>query len=220
MAMSDYVLGSTASPNPGEKSGEKFVVWIDRVGAFLLCLKSEVTIGGPVSQGAGADGASADVALLANLSRRHATFVRSGERYLLTAHAPLQVAGRTVHDRVDLGDGYVLALGANVRLKFRLPSVMSGTARIEFLSDHRPAHAADAIILMDETCLVGPGPENHIRCPGWPNSVLLFRREGRLWCKARDDLFLGGRHAPEGGELEPGVVVTGTDIRFRIEETR
>lgn len=211
--MSDYVLGSNEFPGPGEKSGEKFVVWIDRVGAFLLCLSSEVTIGGPA-----AEGVSADVALLANLSRRHATFVRSGERYVLTAHAPLQVAGRTVHDRVDLADGYVVALGANVRLKFRLPSVMSGTARVEFLSDHRPAHAADGIILMDETCLIGPGPENHIRCPGWPNSVLLIRREGRLWCKSRDDLFLGGRHAPDGGELEPGVVVTGADIRFRIEE--
>lgn len=209
LAMSDYVLGS--NPSPG--SGEKFVVWIDRVGAFQLCLKNEVTIGGPA-----ADGVSADVALLANLSRRHATFVRSGESYVLAAHAPLQVAGKSVHDRVDLADGYVLSLGANVRLKFRLPSVMSGTARIEFLSDHRPAQAADAIILMDDTCLIGPGPENHIRCPGWSQSVLLFRREGRLWCKSRGELFLGGRHAPEGGELEPGVVVTGSDIRFRLEE--
>jgi hypothetical protein len=213
LVMSDFVLGSNGLSSPEARSGEKFVVWIDRVGAFLLCLKSEVTIGGPAS-----DGVSADVSLLANLSRRHATFVRSGERYVLLAHAPSQAAGRTVHDRVDLADGYLLALGANVRLKFRLPSVMSGTARIEFLSDHRPSHAADAIILMDETCLIGPGPENHIRCPGWPNSVLLFRRDGKLWCKSRDDLFLGGRHAPEGGEVEPGVVVTGSDMRFRIEE--
>jgi len=207
--MSDYVLGSNLSPS----GGEKFLIWIDQVGAFHLCLNSEVTVGGPA-----AEGISADVALLANLSRRHATFVRSGESYLLRAHAPSQVAGRTVHDRVDLVDGYELALGANVRLKFRLPSMMSGTARIEFLSDHRPAHAADAIILMDETCLAGPGPENHIRCPGWPQTVLLFRRDGKLWCKSRGELFIGGRHAPEGGPLEPGVVVTGADIRFRIEE--
>jgi hypothetical protein len=208
LAMSDYLLGSNNSP-PG---CERFIIWIDRVGAFLLCLKSEVTVGGPA-----AEGARADVSLLANLSRRHATFVRSGERYLLVAHAPVQVAGRTVHDRVDLSDGYDVALGANVRLKFRLPSVMSGTARLEFVSDHRPARAADGVILMDETCLVGPGPENHIRCSGWPHSVLLFRRDGRLWCKSREELFLGGRHAPDGGELEPGMVVTGADMRFRIE---
>jgi len=205
--MSDYILGSNVSP-----PGEKLVIWIDRVGAFLLCLKDEITIGGPA-----ADGALADVSLLANLSRRHATLARSGERYVLVAHAPVHVAGRAVHDRVDLSDGYELALGSNVRLKFRLPSVMSGTARLEFLSDHRPARAADGVILMDQTCLIGPGADNHIRCPGWPQAVLLFRREGRLWCKAREDLFLGGRHAPEGGEIEPGVVVTGTDIRFRIE---
>ena len=208
LAMSDYILGS----NPSSAAGEKFVLWIDRVGAFLLCLQSEVTVGGPAAEGRGAD-----VSLLANLSRRHATFVRSGERYLLVAHAPVHVAGRVVHDRVDLSDGYDVALGANVRLKFRLPSVMSGTARLEFVSDHRPARAADGVILMDETCLVGPGAENHIRCPAWPHAVLLFKREGRLWCKSREELFVGGRHAPEGALLEPGAVVTGTDIRFRIE---
>ena len=208
LAMSDYLLGSNESPSPADK----FIVWIDRVGAFLLCLKNEITFGGPA-----ADGTRADVSLLANLSRRHATFVRSGERYLLLAHAPVQVAGRAVHERVDLSDGYELALGANVRLKFRLPSVMSGTARIEFVSDHRPAQSVDGVVLMDETCLVGPGPENHICCPDWPQTVLLFRRDGQLWCKSRDDMFFGGRHAPEGGVLEPGVVVTGTDIRFRIE---
>ncbi len=206
--MSDYILGT----NPTPAAGEKFVLWIDRVGAFLLYLKNEITIGGPAAEGAGAD-----VSLLANLSRRHATFVRSGERYLLLAHAPVQVAGRAVHDRVDLSDGYEVALGANVRLKFRLPSVMSGTARLEFASDHRPARAADSVILMDDTCLIGPGAENHIRCPDWPHAVLLFRRDGRLWCKSREELFVGGRHAPAGAELEPGVVVTGTDIRFRIE---
>ena len=207
--MSDYVLGS----NPQPAAGEKFVLWIDRVGAFLLCLNDEVTIGGPAAEGGGAD-----VPLLANLSRRHVTFVRSGERYLLLAHAPTQVAGRAVHDRVDLSDGYEVALGANVRLKFRLPSVMSGSARLEFVSDHRPARTADGVILMHDTCLIGPGPENHIRCPGWPHAVLLFRREGRLWCKSREELFVGGRHAPGEAALEPGVVVAGTDIRFRIEQ--
>ncbi len=207
--MSDYVLGS----NPQPAAGEKFVLWIDQVGAFLLCLNDQVTVGGPAAEGGGAD-----VPLLANLSRRHVTFVRSGERYLLLAHAPTQVAGRAVHDRVDLSDGSEVALGANVRLKFRLPSVMSGSARLEFVSDHRPARTADGVILMHDTCLIGPGPENHIRCPGWPHAVLLFRREGRLWCKSREELFVGGRHAPGEAALEPGVVVAGTDIRFRIEQ--
>ena len=212
LAMSDYLLGSNDVPSADPTLCDRFIVWIDQVGAFLLCLKNDVTIGGPATEGR-----TADVSLLANLSRRHATFIRSGERYLLLAHAAVQVAGRPVHDRVDLCDGYEVELGANVRLKFRLPSVMSGTARLEFVSDHRPLRAADGVILMDDTCLIGPGPENHIRCPGWTQSVLLFRREGRLWCKSRDELFLAGRHAPDGGVLEPGIVVTGPDLCFRIE---
>src|SRR5262245_2532454 len=160
LAMSDYILGS----NPSSAAGEKFVLWIDRVGASLLCLQSEVTVGGPAAEGRGAD-----VSLLANLSRRHATFVRSGERYLLVAHAPVHVAGRVVHDRVDLSDGYDVALGANVRLKFRLPSVMSGTARIEFVSDHRPARSVDGVILMDDTWLFGLGAENDVGCRPGPH---------------------------------------------------
>jgi hypothetical protein len=207
--MSDYILGTNPAPVPGEK----FVVWIDQVGAFLLSVKNEVVFGGPA-----AEGGAADVALLANLSRRHMTIVRSGERYLLVAHAPTHVAGRPVHDRSDLADGYEITLGGSVRLAFCLPSVMSGTARIDFVSDHRPARAVDAVILMDDTCLVGPGAENHIRCRTWQNSLLLFRRDGKLWCKSRDALFVDGRHAPEGAELQSGSVVTGNDIRFRLEQ--
>ncbi len=207
--MSDYILNT----NPAPAAGEKFDLWIDQVGAFLVCLKNEVTIGGPAAEGAAGRRCVAGESVA-----RHVTFVRSGERYLLVAHAPTHVAGRPVHDRSDLGDGHEVALGASVRLAFRLPSVMSGTARIEFLSDHRPAHAADAIILMDETCLVGPGPENHIRCPGCRQSVLLFRRDGKLWCKSREALFIGGRHTTDGAELEPGSVVTGSEMRFRVEQ--
>jgi hypothetical protein len=207
--MSDYILGT----NPAPVAGEKFVVWIDQVGAFLLSVKNEIVMGGPA-----AEGGAADVPLLANLSRRHATIIRSGERYLLVAHAPTHVAGRPVHDRADLADGYEITLGGSVRLAFRLPSVMSGTARIDFVSDHRPARCVDAVILMDDTCLVGPGAENHIPCRGWQNSLLLFRRDGKLWCKSRDALFVDGIHAPEGAELKSGSVVTGNDIRFRLEQ--
>jgi hypothetical protein len=208
LAMSDYVLGAQ---NP-QTGGERFLLWIDRVGAFVLCMGDRVSVGGPASEGA-----MADISLLANLSRRHATFVRSGERYVLHAHASALAAGRPVNERADLCDGTEIVLGTSVRLRFRLPTVMSGTARIEFVSDHRPTHAADGVILMDETCLLGPAAENHIRCPGWPQSVLLFRREGKIWCKSREDLFIDGQHAPGGGPLDPGSTVAGHELRFRIE---
>jgi hypothetical protein len=207
--MSDYLLGMEAT-GPG---CQRFMVWIDQVGSFLVYMAECVTIGGPA-----AEGHVSDITLLANLSRRHATFVRGAERYVLHAHANVQVGARAVHDRVDLGDGCDILLGNSVRLRFRLPSAMSGSARIEFSSDHRPAQLADGVVLMDQTCLLGPGDENHIRCPQSAQTVVLYRQDGALACKSRGTLFLDGRHAPEGGSIGPGSVVTGSDLRFRIEE--
>lgn len=199
---------------PGRESArhERYILWIDGVGAYLVCLADRVTIGGPV-----VDGDAADVALLANLSRRHVTLVRGHEGYLLEAHGPTRVAGRIVHDRTHLNDGYELELGTGVRMQFRLPTVISGTAVVDFLSGHRPVHSVDGIILMEDNCLMGPGRANHVECPDWSEAVVLFRREGRFWCKSRSNLFVDGELARSGGPIEPGTVVSGDDFCLRLE---
>lgn len=193
-------------------AAERYTFWVDRVGTFLVCLGDRVSIGGPA-----AEGRRAEVSLLANLSRRHVTIVRSGERYFLEAHAPATVAGRAVFERVDLNEENDVIMGSSVKLRFRIPNAMSSSARIDFVSDHRPSRASDAVILMQETCLLGPGAENHIRCPDWRQTVLVYRRGHALWCRSRDELFIDGQHAPAGGALLPGSVVTGNDLRFRLE---
>jgi hypothetical protein len=71
---------------------------------------------------------------------------------------------------------------------------------------------------MDETCLIGPGRENHVRCPDWPDSVVLYRGGGEFRCKSRCDLFAGTSPLREGDAIRPGDVITGSDaLRFRIE---
>ena len=115
------------------------MLWIDGVGAYLVCCSPQVTVGGPAS-GPG----SADIELLANLSRLHATFVRSGEGYLLEAHSATKVAGRLVQGRTPLNDKYEIELGESVRLRFNLPTVLSATATIGFESDHRPSRSVAA----------------------------------------------------------------------------
>jgi hypothetical protein len=203
-------------PQPGD--AQKHLLWIDRVGCWMLMLKDRVTIGGPGSVKPGsANSEHADIPLLAQLSRKHATLERDGENYVLQAHSPVSISGRAIHDKIDLHDGYELQLGSTVRLKFRLPTVMSGSARIEFASDHRPKHAVDGVVLMDETCLLGPHDDNHIRCPGWSNNVVLYRKGDQLWCKSREELFIGGKRASPAGMVPTGAVVQGADFRFRIE---
>lgn len=215
MSDADRSLAATqpAQSSTAQADG-RYMLWIDQVGAYLLCLGERTTIGGPAAE------ALSEIPLMANLSRRHATFVRSGEGFVLEAHAPVTVGGRAVHDRADLSDGNEIALGASVRMRFRVPSAMSGTARLEFVSDHRPLRGADGVILMQDVCLLGAAAENHVHCPRWAESVVIFRREDRLYCKSRGELFIDGRHAPAGGELKAGSVITGGDFRFRIAGTQ
>ena len=201
----------------GRSGQSRYLVWIDGVGTFLLCLKDRVTIGAASFSGGTPEEGAADVALLANISRQHASIQRSGDGYLINAHAATAVGGRPVQDRTHLNDGYEIELAQSVKLRFRLPTALSASARLEFLSDHRPAHSVDGVVLMDDTCLLGPSGENHIQCLDWPGTVLLFRKDGQIWCKSRLDVFVADRHITEGVPLNSGDIVSGTDLRFRIE---
>ena len=196
-----------------ESTGRKYLLWVDGVGVYLLCLGQRVSFGGPAF-----DENAADVSLLADLSRRHATIVRCGEGYLLEAHANVHVAGRAVSQQVHLNDGYEIRLGDDVEMKFQLPTALSTSARIEFQSDHRPTLSVDGLVLMDDTCLLGASPENHVVCPECPGSVLLIRKGTELWCKSRMEVFVGRERVTQERRIESGDIVTGPELRFRLEE--
>ena len=189
-----------------------FRLWIDGVGGFFVHTADNLAIGGPAEGGDGAE-----LALLAPLSRRHATLTRHDSGYVLAAHAPSWVAGRPVYDLIDLADGDELRLAENVRLGFRLPSPASGTARIEFRSDHRPQQRVEAVIWMHDTCLLGPGAEQPVRCPAWTESVLLFRESGHLLCRSRGELFIDGIRISGPAAVPNGAVVSGPELCFRVE---
>ncbi len=192
-----------------------FILWVDGVGTYLLSLADRLTVGGPTL-----NGTASDLTLLANLSRRHASIIRTREGYFVEAHSSTTVADKEVYDRAHLNDGCEMQLGDSVQLRFRLPTELSASARIEFISDHRPSYSIDGVVLMDDTCLLGPGNENHIKCPDWPGAVLLYRKGQQLWCKSRLGVFVGDRHTVDGVPLSTGDIITGPDLRFRIESIR
>ena len=199
--------------------GAMSTIWIDGVGCFWLSLKDRVTIGGPGTPSAKPDEPreSADLAILSDLKQRHATIVRNGEGYLLEAHGPARVAGREVLDRTALNDGATIELGRSVRLKFRQPSALSLSARLDFVSDHRPTQSVDGVVLLADTCLLGAGDENHIVCHDWLGQILLVRQGTELWCRSRQALTVNGHRLGSGRRLQSGDVVSGEESRFRIE---
>jgi hypothetical protein len=96
-----------------ETAGPKgrFLLWVDAVGGYLVCLDDHIVLGR-----AGAD-SHADVPLMGDLSRNHATLVRTGEGYLLKAHQASFVNGKPVGDQAVLHDGDVIRLGSTVELE-------------------------------------------------------------------------------------------------------
>lgn len=213
---------------PGPSGRGPCLLWIDGVGCWLLHAKDRMTIGGPGSPGR--NDRNSDLKLLADLSRSHASLARCGESYLLAADGPAMVSGKRVTEPTVVRDGDVIGLGDAVRLRFRQPSLLSLTVRLEFESQHRPAQRLDGVLLMDQTCILGPADDSHVVCADWERRVIIFRRDGKLWCKrgpatgpavagenTDQELYVNGCRVSDAAPLRDGTIVTLGDARFRIE---
>lgn len=210
--------GSTDSPAtrkaPADdtKRAARFMLWIDAVGGFLVCLGNDVVIGQAVP------GTTVDIPIQADISRRHVRIRREGEGYLLEPLAPnVVVDGKSVSGVVLLSDGNEIVLSDAVRLRFRKPHVLSASARLELLTAHRTQPFADAVLLMAESCVLGPRWQNHVMCRDWTGDVVLFRQEENIFCRAMESIEIDGKLHDGRGRVRPGSHVLGTDFSMTLE---
>ncbi len=206
LAPPDRALAKSGQPGP---SG-RFLLWVDTVGGFLVCLDDRIVLGR-----AGADG-HADVPLLGDLARGHATVVRDGESYLIQAAKPTFVNGREV-DTAPLRDGDVIRLGTSVELEFRQPSPVSATARLEVVSRHRLPLAVDSVILMAETCIIGPSAQAHINASSLEGPIVLYRQGSALACRAPGAFEVDGRTCAARAPITLQSSVLGEGFSFSLE---
>ena len=194
---------------------DRYMLWIDGVGAWQLCVGSQFLIGGPTLEDK-----SADICLMANLSRRHATLLRNGEDWFIHPHNSTVVSGRAVTGPTLLRTGDEICLAERVRLGFRIPSVLAGSALIDFESPHRPAHSVNGIILMTDSILLGPRKDHHVCCPDWPEVVVIYHQDSVLRCRSKASLSVNGVRVRDSAVLSDGAIVSGDDFRFRIEKLK
>jgi hypothetical protein len=187
------------------------LLWADAIGGYLLCFSPEIVLGR-----AGAD-SEADVPVLGDLSRRHASLLRQGDGYVIRAHHPTYVNGRQVVGVSPLRDRDVIRLGSTVEILFRQPSPVSSTARLEIVSRHRLPVAVDGVLLMAETCLIGPSPQSHVPAPDLETTVVLFRQNSTLWCRVPGSFEVDGRACSSRAALRPGSRVAGEGFSFSLE---
>jgi hypothetical protein len=199
---------------------ERLTLWVDAVGAYRVVLADAVVLGQPVPEDrAGGARRAPDLAILGDLAARHARIHRDAESYLIEAIHPVAVDDRPVQKITTLKDGATITLGRNVRLLFRRPHPLSATARLEVVSRHRLEPRADAVLLMADSCVLGPKPTSHVVARDWTGEVVLSRRAGQLFVRAPGTWKLDGTdrqgrnpittHSQIAGEtfsmsLEPG----------------
>lgn len=204
---------------------QRVVAWVDGVGAFLICLPETLTIGGLSGR--------ADVRMAANLLGEHARIKRSGEGYVLEAvgttllarvpepHSSRRGSGRIVEGSTDLSNGDELVLfrdgSEGVRLRFRRPNELTSTAALSIASDHRTEPRYDGIIMLGEACVLGKKTDSHISCRDSEGAIVLFRRDGGLWCRAETPLSLNGSSMTGPFQVHSGGIVEGCGVSFRLE---
>jgi len=195
----------------GQRESNRRMLWVDAVGGYLVCLADQVTLGQPIH------GRGVDVPILGDLSGRHARIVRDGESYLLEAIRDARVDGRSVERFAPLREGSRIELGSAVKLVFRRPHPLSATARLEFASRHRTQPTADAVLLMADSCILGPNARNHVVCRRWPQDVLLFREGDAMYCRTQGEFRIDGHTHHDCGPVGPNCRIEGEGFSMNLE---
>jgi hypothetical protein len=190
----------------------RLLLWVDAVGGFFVCLGNEVRLGQAVPD------SSVDLPLLADLSRHHATFRRDVEGYTLE---PVRDV-RLNHERITapswINDGSLLEFGPALKMRFSRPHPLSATARLDYISHHRTQPSSAAVLLMADTLILGPSPNNHVVCRHWPHDVVLHRQHGGLFCTSSTPVEIDGRRYETRAPLAGNSRVDGEGFSFSLEE--
>ena len=200
----------TEPAQPSEKD-QRFVLWVDAVGGYLVCPGDDIHIGQPLTEG------RVEVPILADLSRVQTVLHRDGEGYLVEPVRTTRLNGQPLEAIAPLCDGDILELGQGVRLRFSRTHPLSGTARLDFISRHRTQPAVDAVLLMAESCVLGPASNNHIRCPEWSREVVLVDQGDSLFVRTEGEFEIDGKPYTDRGPLTRGSHVAGEDFSFSLE---
>ncbi len=173
-------MAKTSDASNDSTKADRFQLWIDGCGGFLLLPGHRWTVGGPGSAGKRfeANHSAGDVAA-PNVSAPDIVAI---------ADWPSN-AGELVRDEVDywwepvvgdpmfLGDEDTVPVPGSAKLLFRRPSRLTATGLLTLAAPHRFADHFDAVLLVDQTILIGPGSDCHIQTDQMESTAVIVRRQ-------------------------------------------
>ena len=194
------------------RPGPRFQMWVDAVGGYMVCLGDEILIGQAIPD------SGADIPIFGDLSRRHAVLRREGESYVLVPLATTLVERRAISSSHNLRDGDELQFGCSVNMRFRQPHPLSHSCRLEFISNHRTQPHADGIVVLANSCVLGPADSSHVVCRHWKQDLVLVREGQSLRCHTKGDMEVDGIEMKQKSAVNLNSRICGDDFCVSLEE--
>lgn len=192
-------------------SGNKFLLWVDGVGGYFVCGNRINSLGQAI------DGAKVDIGIQGNLRSHHANFERVEGGHLLEPIGNVSIDGVELDSKVVLKNGQKLSFEGGVELAYCQTHALSKTALLNFVSRHRSVPWADAVILPVTSIILGPNRLNHVYCPTWSESLVLFERAGQWFCRAKQELEVDGKLVMTETAIGMDSRIAGDDFSLTLE---
>lgn len=192
---------------------KRFFLWIDGVGAYLVCLANRISIGQATGEG------PVDVPLFADVSRIHAALTRDAECYLLEASKAVSLNGAAAEKAV-LQNGDRITLGSSCQMTFELPVPGGLSARLQLSGGRRLPMAVDGVLLMADMLVMGGGEKAHVKIPDLEKPIYLVRQKDELHVKWDGEFRIEGAKCEGRAVLPRAGTVIAEPFTFAVEPVK
>ncbi|MDA7950639.1 MAG: FHA domain-containing protein, partial [Pirellulaceae bacterium] len=151
------------------------------------------------------------------ISRCHARIRREEDCYLLEPIGETFLNGQKAKGTAFLSASDEIQLGPSVRLKFELPSTLSSSAVLTFLSKHRTRSAVKSIILLANACIFSKESTAHIRNLDWKMTSILYPNHGELAFKTEGPYTLDNSPVTNSVKIGPNSKIICEDFTLFLE---
>lgn len=169
---------SNAPSNFAKPVASRYRLWVDGCGGFLLVVGDRVTLGrgenaSPLVKSPAPR--HCDVGVIGDWPRFVGTIDRRGGDYFWTS---ADTASSTL-----LSANQPLPATGSVSIDLRLPSPLSASSVMTITGPHRFADHVDAVVLVDQTIVVGSGTDCHVRVRQAAERSVLIHADGKWFVK-------------------------------------
>jgi hypothetical protein len=170
-----FASNSIRSTDDSNDASSCWNLWIDGCGGYRLLVGEAFQIG------RGCADRNVDIPLVADVPSSAGTVRRTGDDYYwYPADADSSThsgAGHWCNPKEPIA-----GLGS-ADLRLSKPSPLCNTAVMTLKPPHRFGDHVDAVLLVQDTCLVGPSADCHVRCRSLSSTLILLHRDGDWFAK-------------------------------------